>query len=118
MRLSRLLLRVLCCTALCRLVFPDDCEVSAGLKDLIQRILEREPSKRLTLKGIEVSGRHSRTVGKPSLPTSHVAHLTDRRLVLLLCGVQLHPWMASVPGELESERQREKAEAVEHKQST
>ena len=104
----------MCCR--CRLQFPADCEVSAGLKDLILRILERDPKKRLTLGGIEVAAPHFPHLIDLSL--CHVAHLAHLSAECAgWCDAQSHPWTVSVSEvELESERQREKEVAEEHKQ--
>jgi hypothetical protein len=48
-----------CC--LLSVVFPDDCDVSAELKDLILHILEKDPSKRFSIEQIRVRARPPHT---------------------------------------------------------
>ena len=71
-------------------VFPDGCEVSAELKDLILSILEKDPKKRLTPKDIRVSihSIHSKSHVRSFQP--HCRSLTS----LLCLPTQTHPWVS------------------------
>ena len=77
---------LLCC--LLSVVFPDECEVSGELKELILHILEKDPSKRFSIEQIRV--RASAAAARHIRPRTLAA--CGLMLTCSVCVRQSHPW--------------------------